>query len=132
MKRLLLALVLSSACATHVPPSLTGPGIIAFQANRIGVPIGTVQHTAIELNKIQVCNPAPCHPFLSNADTRIVVDAATEAAMVLRATPAGWQVTANLFISRLEARLTAAGKGQLGAYLEVVRTVMNSIAKETK
>lgn len=124
-----LVLALSFACSSNPPPaSLSGPGVIAYQANRVGTALGTVQHAAIELNKLQVCTaPDPCRPVLSDANTKVVVDVVTDAVTTLKATPSGWKPTADQALTTIESRLDAAGKGQIGAYLATVRTIMNTI-----
>ena len=77
MKRILITLTLIGAlgCASKAPPSLSPAGVVVWQANEVAVAIGLVQTGAINLNKVQVCDPTPCHPLLSDANTRIVVDA---------------------------------------------------------
>lgn len=118
-------LAFTLACASNpVPASLSGPGAVAYRANQIGVALGTVQHAAIELNKLQQCTPAPC---LSDANTKIVVDAVTAAVTTLKATPDGWRATANQALMVIETRLDAIGKGQVAAYLATVRTIMNTV-----
>jgi hypothetical protein len=125
-----MLLAFSLSCSSNpVPASLSGPGVVAYRANQVGVSLGTVQHAAIELNKIQQCTPAPCHPLLSDANTKVVIDAVTDAVTTLKATPDGWQSTANTALTRIETRLDADGKQQIAAYLETVRTVMTTVAK---
>ena len=66
-----LTLALSLGC-THAPPSLSPAGARLYQANEVVVAIGTLQHAAIELNKVQVCpTPATCHPLLIDAHLHI-------------------------------------------------------------
>lgn len=125
MKRFaLIGLLLTIGCTTHTPPSLSPAGARLYQANEVVVAIGTLQHAAIELNKVQVCpQPTSCHPLLVDADTRVVVDASTTALTTLKATPDGWKAAATALLTQIESRLDAAGKTQLAAYLQVVRTM---------
>lgn len=116
-------------CAGHAPPSLSGPGVRDYYANEVTIAIGTVQHAAIDLNKAQVCTPAPCHPILSNHNTGIVVDAATDALTTIKATPDGALATAVAAIDRMQARLDAAGKQEIAAYLGAARTIITELQK---
>lgn len=121
MKKLLLALAFVGACA-HPPPHLD-PTI--YHANEAVVGIGSAQRAAIELNKIcRATPPAPCDPILSTEATRVVVDASTDALTTLKSVPDGWRATVDVFIVRVEARLDAAGKGQLKPYLEALRIIV--------
>jgi hypothetical protein len=128
MKRLLLAVVLTASfgCA-HAPANLTPQQQVVFTANQGVVAIGTVQHASIELNKIQICDPAPCHPLLSDANTKIVVDAVTDALTTLRATPQGWQGIVTVALDRIQLRLDAAGKQQIAAYISAARSFLVSM-----
>lgn len=129
MRRLLLALalVLSSACAS-APASLSPQSQIVWHADQGVVALGTVQHAAIELNKIQVCDPAPCHPLFSDANTRVVVSVVTDALTTIKPLPAGWKPVAVTALDRLVSRLDASGQQQLGAYVAAARTIVNSLA----
>ena len=144
MRTFLLALVLaaSSACAAHQPPvSLTGQGRTLWYANEVVVGLNTIQHTAIELNKIPICEPttlaptldstAPvvgqsCHPLLSEPNTRAVVEGMTDARAVLRKTPEGWAAIATAALDRLQTRLDNAGQVKLLPYLQAVRFIIQS------
>lgn len=123
---LTLALALVGSACAKTPPSLTPVGVKYFQANRGIVAIGTVQHVAIELNKVQICTPEPCHPLLSEANTRIVVDATTDTITTITATPEGWKPTLDTGLKRIEDRLDAAGKTELAAYLAAARAILTS------
>lgn len=99
-------------------------------AKQAAVAIGTAQHAAIELNKIQTCDqaqPPACHPLLSDHNTGIVVDAVTDALTTMRAIPDGWKATADAAIVRIEGRLDAAGKEQFNGYLEAARVALKAI-----
>lgn len=114
---LVLLLMLAPACAGNAPPTLSPTGVRLWQANEAVVIIGTAQHAAIELNKVQVCDPMPCHPLLSDHNTGIVVDAATDALTTLRAVPTGWKATTQAAIERIKTRLDAAGLTKFTPYL---------------
>ena len=139
---LLLLAASTPACAAHQPPiSLTGQGRTLWYANEVVVGLNTVQHTAIELNKIPICEPttlaptldstAPvvgqtCHPLLSEANTRAVVEGMTDARAVLRKTPEGWAAIATAALDRLQTRLDNAGQVKLLPYLQAVRFIIQS------
>ena len=130
MKRLVLAalLLVSTACATA---GLTRVAAAYQRADEGVVAIGTVQHAAIELNKINICPTPPatepaCHKLLSDANTGIVVDAATDALTTMKAAPAGWKVAVTTAIDRITLRLDAAGKHEVSAYLTAARAIVNS------
>jgi len=113
------------ACA-KTPPSLSPTGTRFYQADRGVVAIGTVQHVAIDLNRIQVCDPQPCHALLSDQNTRIVVDATTTALTTIKAAPSGWAAAATTALERLAAQLDEAGKKELAAYLDAARQIVTT------
>ncbi len=128
MKRalLVLALLALSACARNAPISLSPAGVVLWQADAAVVALGTVQTSAIGLNKIQVCNPAPCHPLLSDNATRGVIDAVTDGVNTIRHVPAGWKGTALATLDVTERRLDAAGITQLRPYLIAARAALST------
>ena len=64
---LLTLAVLFTGCAAHQPPvSLTGQGRTLWYANEVVVGLNTIQHTAIELNKIPICEPSVLAPTLDS------------------------------------------------------------------
>lgn len=132
MKRLLdfaavTCVVLMVSCAAHQAPASTPAGLALAKAKQVAVAIGTLQHAAIELNNTQTCNPTPCHAFLSDRDTAVVVDASTDALTALRAAPDGWLATADVALTRVESRLEAAGKAAFGPYLAGAHTTVNAL-----
>lgn len=126
---LVIAVILLSTCA-KAPSTLSPVGQRTYQANQAVVAIGTLQHAAIELNKVQVCVPPPdgkCHPLLSDNDTGIVVDAVANALTVVKQVPDGWKPTFTQALATISQRLSQAGKPQLAAYITAVNTVLNSL-----
>lgn len=130
MKRLILilALLVTSACVHPAPGTSLPPGAdVILTAKQAVIAIGTVQHAAIELNKIQQCDaatPPVCHPFLSTQNTTVVVDAATDALTAMKAIPSGWKATSDAALARMQLRLDAAGKTQLATYLSAARAAL--------
>lgn len=135
MKRFWCAFVLafvlggSLGCGSRAVPLLPGTEP-TYYALKAVVALGTVQSAAIGLNGIPVCAeavpPAPpvCHPLLSDASTRIVVEIVTDSALTLKATPAGWQASATAALDRIDARLDAADKPQMKVYTAAARGVI--------
>lgn len=128
---LVVALTLITASCAKAPSSLTPVGVKYYQANRGVVAAGTLQHVAIELNKVQVCPTPPattpaCHPLLSEANTRIVGDATSSAITVMRQAPDGWKPTLDAALTQISSKLDAAGKQELAAYLDAARAIVNS------
>ncbi len=124
---LLVALILSMGCASHAPATLTPTGVVVWQANEVAVGVGLVQTAAINLNKVQVCDPLPCHPLLSDANTRVVVDAVTDGIQTLKAVPAGWKATGTTIVDRIDQRLDTAGQSKLKAYTAAVRAIIGGL-----
>jgi len=122
---LILLVVVAAACGKN-PPTLSPTGVRYYQADRGVVAIGTIQHVAIQLNQVQVCDPQPCHPLLSENNTRSVVDASTIALTTIRATPQGWKAALETALARIEERLDAAGKSELAAYIAAARQIATS------
>jgi len=124
----LLVAILFAGCA-KAPPNLLPGDLAAFKADQAQVAIGTAQHAAIELNKIQACpsGPTSCHPFLSDANTRMVISVVRDGVNVLQAVPDGWQATSRKVIDTISQRLDAAGKTTFAAYLAAVTAVIDAI-----
>ena len=130
MHRLLVfvALLSLAACPSQAPASLSPKGVRVWQANEVAVGLGTLQHAAIELNKLERCiDPAPCAPLLSTENTRVVVEAVTDGLLTLRAIPDGWLATGISVLTRIEARLDAAGQDKLSMYLTAARAVLSGL-----
>jgi hypothetical protein len=118
-----------SGCA-KAPPTLPPATALLWQANEAAVAIGTVQHTAIELNKIDVCDtatPQKCHRLLSDKNTGIVVDAVTAALVTIRNLPNGWKPTTLAALDQIDAALDEYGKAKLKAYTAAARIAINLI-----
>lgn len=119
---LAVTLVLSAACAGKAGYS-TDPHILNLQrADEAVVAVGTFQHAVIELNKVQTGTPP--HALVSDADTRIVVDAATDALTTLKQTPNGWRPTVATVVDRVENRLNADAKQKVSLYLNVLKAFL--------
>lgn len=129
-RMVLVALVVCVGCA-KAPPNLSPVGQRTYQANQAVVALGTVQHAAIELNKIQVCTPAPCHPLLSDKNTALVVDNMTTAFNGIRGVPSGWKATALTALQSVQMRLDAEGKSSIAAYLDMAITLVSSLTGDT-
>lgn len=127
MKRLLLVVVLLAVGCAKAPPQLPAGDAVLFQANQAVVAIGTVQHAAIELNKVQVCPPAPCRPLLSDANTRIVIDNVASALTTIKQVPTGWRPTITAALTEIQNRLDADGKTRLAAYVQTANTIITSL-----
>ena len=129
MQRILiaLALVVVTACAGKAPPNIAPADVGIWQADQAQVVLGTLQHVAIGLNAINKCNtaaPPVCVPLLDDENTGIVVDAVTDAIIVIQATPDGWRAALSAGLARLDARLDAAGKSDLKGYLDAARAYL--------
>ncbi len=112
-----------SACASHAPASLSTAGVSVWQANRVALEVATLQRMAIGLNELEVCQPL-CHPVLSTQNTRVVIEAAQTVFLSLRAVPQGWRQVGLDGLARMAERFDAAGRTQLGGYLELAHEVI--------
>ena len=150
MRALVFGLVLltSSACAAYRPPPMvTGQARTLWYANEVAVALNTVQHAAIELNKIPICDQAAaaqptsptaagplviqsCRPLLSDDNTRAVGETMNDARAALRQTPNGWAAIAVAALDRIQLRLDSAGQTKLAPYLQMVRFLLNSFVPE--
>jgi hypothetical protein len=113
-------------CAGNAPPSLSPTGKLTYQANEGVVALGTVQHAAIELNKVQACTSA-CHPLLPDKDVAVVVDNVTSALIIIKQVPNGWKATIISALNAISTRLDAEGKMRLSAYLGAAIAVVNAL-----
>ncbi len=129
MRIMLFALCLSlAACASKAPPSLSPAGVRIWEADQAVIALGDVQHVAIALNGVQVCDPAPCHPLFSDNNTRIVVNVVAAGVKTIHQVPSGWKATALAALSQLSETLDAAGKSKLAAYLDAARAILNGVS----
>lgn len=124
MRWLVFVLALTISACASAPPNLTPAAQRAYYANEVVVAIGTLQHAAIELNKVQVGTPP--HALLSDADTRVVVEAVTDALTAIRAVPDGWKATASVTLDRIQQRLSVDARSHLAPYLAAVRAFLVS------
>lgn len=131
-----LVIVSLAGCARHAPASLSPNGIRTWQANEVAVALGTVSHTAIELNKVQVCDPVTvgggepsnCHALLSDSNTRVVLDAVEDGLKTIKAVPDGWKATGLAALTRISARLDLAGRDKLNAYLTAAKAIIDALS----
>jgi len=120
-----LALLGVVACGKPAPGSLSPAGVRIWQADQAVVALGETQRIAIGLNGVKVCDPAPCHPLLSDTNTRIVIDAVSDGIGTIHQVPAGWKATGLAALDRIVARLDAAGKTTLASYVDAARALLN-------
>ncbi len=118
--------IIAPACA-KAPSSLSPAGVRIWQADQAVVALGDVQHVAIALNGVQVCDPAPCHPLLSDANTRIVINTVEAGVKTIHEVPSGWKATALAALTQLSTTLDAAGKAKLAAYVDAARAILNGV-----
>lgn len=133
--------VLSGCGAYRAPVTYPDPQKVLWYANEVAVGVNMLQHTAIELNKIQVCEagtavttspdaiaiPPVCHPLLSEDNVRAVGETASDIRAALRQTPTGWRAIVSAGLERMQARLDNAGQVKLSAYLQAVRFLLQSL-----
>jgi hypothetical protein len=81
------------------------------------------------LNRITICNPAPCHQVLSEQNARIVVQAVTSAEETLGQIPSGWRAVMDTAIRQIETYLDDYGKSKFLPYIEAARVVLNNLVK---
>ena len=124
----ILLLVVLAACA-KAPPDLPAADLLLFKADQAQVAIGTAQHAAIELNKIKVCptGPTSCHPLLSDANTKIVIDAVANAVKAIQAVPNGWLATSHTVLATITQRLDQAGKTTFGSYVTAAGAIIDAL-----
>jgi len=124
---IVVTLLLTVSCAGNKPPNLTPDVLPIWQANESIVAIGMFQEATIGLNSIQVCEPLPCHPLVSDDNTRKVVTGTTSAIRTIRQLPNGWRATSIAALLEIEQQLDAAGKTKLAAYLQAARLILGGI-----
>lgn len=123
----LLALLCVAGCASRAPASLTPAGVKLWQANEAVVAIGTMQRAAIGLNGIEVCEPAPCRPLLSDRNTRVVVNAVEVGIKTIQVAPTGWKAAADVALMEMRDNLDAPGHAKFGPYIEAARTILAAL-----
>lgn len=128
VRALILLVVLLSACASKAPASLTPRTVPVWQANEVVVALTALEEAAIGFNREQICDEAgTCRAMLSDAYTRVVLEAAKDAVQTIRQTPAGWAAVGAAAIERIEMRLGAAGLTRLQPYIMAVRLVLSNL-----
>jgi hypothetical protein len=123
----LLGVSLIGVGCASAPPAFTPEGQIVWKAREAQSSLGVIQSTAIALNKVQVCDPAPCHPLLSDDNTRIVIVAVRDGVKTLQAVPAGWKTTALAVVDQIDARLDQFGKEKLKTWTAAARVVITGL-----
>jgi len=135
---LIASVVFACGCAT-APASLSPVGVQLWHANEAVVAVGSLQHTVIELNKVEVCNgpiaasgSAACHPLVSDRNTRIVIDACAGAVKTIGQIPEGWRPATLTALDQIEALLDKPGQQSLKVYLQTARVVLLAIPDDPK
>lgn len=111
---LLIATLLLTGCAS-APPSLSPEAAALWRMNEAVIALGTVQHTAIEFNKLGM---------LSDDNTRHVVEVVTDALITIRVAPQGHRAVVAQALTRIRDRLDRVGQEQMAAYLDTAREVV--------
>lgn len=117
-KYLLLFLIAFTACTPKVGPNTDPRAVTALKVKEVVIAIGTVQHTAIELNKVGIVN---------NEATEYTIDYVKSALNVIKATPNGWQPSVIKVLDELENKLNPDAKARLFPYLIIVRNLISRI-----
>lgn len=126
--------------AYRAPANYPDPQRVLWYANEIAVAVNMLQTTAIQLNKINVCEAtiattdpttavvpqAQCRPLLSDDNTRAVGETTSDIRAALRQTPAGWRAIVTAGLDRIITRLDNAGQIKMAAYLQAVRFLVQS------
>lgn len=127
----LLCLCLSLPACAKASPTLPPETLVVWKANQAVVAIGTVQHVAIELNKILMCEAPPnqtqCHSVLSDKNTGLVVDAVRKVLLTIQQVPSGWRQTVLTGLDQIDSALDEAGKGKLKAYTAAARVTIGAL-----
>ncbi len=121
----LILVVLTVSCRP-MPPNLTPTDEAIFRANEMVVAIGTIGTAAIELNKLQRCNPAPCRPMLSTDNTRIVVEISRATIDTINKVPEGWRAVAIRALENIESKLDAEGWDRIAPYVSMARVIITA------
>ena len=130
--------LLNASCAPpKLPPNLTPSEQAAYKrdvyANEAVVTIGSLQHTAIELNKVMICasaEPTSCHQALSEANTRVVVRASNGALKVIQAVPSGWKAATDVALEQIENELDATGKTKFMPWVMAARGALAALPQQ--
>jgi phosphomannomutase len=111
-----------SVIACGPKPNVTPDVAKALKIGQAVVIVGSVSHNAILANGIKVCDVQPCppnptHPLLSDANTKIVTDAAEDGLKVLKTSPDGWKAVVSGVLERVKMRLDASGHTAFDPYI---------------
>lgn len=113
----LLWAIMLSGCAAQAPPSLSPTGVRIYQANQALLVLDMIQRSAIGLNRIQICEPAPCRPMLSDDDTRQVIDTVAIGVKAIQVAPAVWKVQATSTLNEVSSHVGLEGRKTLSQYV---------------
>jgi hypothetical protein len=122
--RLLLCLVLlvTPACATHAPPTLSPAGQAAYTNTRILKGIDVFRDTAILAN-------STTPPQLSTATTRKVVTWHRSAVVLINQRTAGWPAGVQTALDELVKDLPPADAQTLAPYVALVHTLLTETTR---
>lgn len=104
-----------------------------WAANEVVVALGTLQHAAIALNAITVCDPGTkivCHPFFSDEHTRATIDVTRSALEQIDELPARWNQATLTACDQLYERITLSDHPdlKLNPYIETARAIVRGLA----
>jgi hypothetical protein len=116
---LVLFSLVPAACAPP-PPTLTPPGIVAFQTTRVVKGLDAFRDVAIAAN-------AQTPPLISDATTGKIVRYHQATLLTIQTIPGAWQTTAQTGLTALVATFSPAEQQTLAPYVALVKTVIAEV-----
>lgn len=111
--------------ADPIPSSLTGIARTVYRADEVGVLLGSVQHAAIELNKITECDAeAKCTALLSDRNRRVIVNVITPTLVAMDALPSGYLTLTQSAIEQINAQLDSEGRDRMRPYFVAIQVAV--------
>lgn len=118
---LVLLLAAGSWGCAKAPPSLSPPGVAAFNALRVVRALDVVRDTAIDAE-------AQVPPLISTADTRTVIDFHEAALKTIAAVPSGWKATVLAGLDQLKTDIVPAAWARIQIYVNLLKAVIAEVA----
>lgn len=114
----LLAGGVTLGCA-KAPPTLSPPGVAAFNALRVGHAVDIVRDTATD---------AEVQKLISTADTRLIVDWHSAVVKTIAAVPGGWKATVLAAIDQLKTDILPAAWQRIAIYIDLLKAIIKEVA----
>lgn len=112
---LIVSLLFYTACSGNLGPNVDPRVPVALGVKEAVIAVGTIQHTAIELNRAGL---------VPDRDVRVIGNAVKSIDSTLGTLPQGWQAVVNSGLDEMLKQLDEPTKLRIAPYVEIAKLVI--------